>query len=144
MLDGASALRLNVIESRSRAEQRPRCEIEREELGMTHAELGGHLLGRWGLPYPVIEAAANHHAPQEVRQLPGLDVLTAVYTANVLAHEQARASGGEDEPFSAIDEDYLQRLGVYDQLPEWRAIAARSMGATRSSLWSGDADARAA
>jgi HD-like signal output (HDOD) protein/CheY-like chemotaxis protein len=143
-LDGASASRMSAIEARCRTEQRPRFEIEREELGVTHAELGGHLLGRWGLPYPVIEAAGNHHTPQDVRQLPGLDVLGAVYVANVLAHEQARACGGDDEPFAPLDGEYLRMLGVDARLPEWRAIAAQSMGATRSSLWSGDSDARAA
>lgn len=31
--------------------------------GVTHAEIGGYLLGLWGLPIQIVEAVANHHAP---------------------------------------------------------------------------------
>jgi HD-like signal output (HDOD) protein len=32
--------------------------------GATHAEVGAFLLGLWGLPFQVVEAVANHHAPE--------------------------------------------------------------------------------
>ena len=32
--------------------------------GATHAEVGAYLLGLWGLPFQVVEAVANHHAPE--------------------------------------------------------------------------------
>jgi HD-like signal output (HDOD) protein len=31
--------------------------------GVTHAEVGAYLLGLWGLPFQIVEAVANHHAP---------------------------------------------------------------------------------
>jgi HD-like signal output (HDOD) protein len=31
--------------------------------GVTHAEIGAYLLGLWGLPFQIVEAVANHHAP---------------------------------------------------------------------------------
>ncbi|MBP2666352.1 MAG: putative signal transduction protein [Firmicutes bacterium] len=37
--------------------------LEKEEFGITHAELGGHLLDWWGLPYPIVECALFHDAP---------------------------------------------------------------------------------
>ena len=30
---------------------------------ITHAEVGAFLLGLWGLPFRIVEAVANHHAP---------------------------------------------------------------------------------
>jgi HD-like signal output (HDOD) protein len=32
--------------------------------GATHAEIGAYLLGLWGLPFQIVEAVANHHAPE--------------------------------------------------------------------------------
>ena len=32
--------------------------------GTTHAEIGAFLLGLWGLPFQIVEAVANHHAPE--------------------------------------------------------------------------------
>src|SRR5439155_19134618 len=36
---------------------------EQQVFGATHAEVGGYLLGLWGLPVPVVEAIALHHCP---------------------------------------------------------------------------------
>ena len=40
-------------------------QIEREILGVTHAEVGGYLLGIWGLPNAVVEVVMFHHSAQE-------------------------------------------------------------------------------
>lgn len=32
--------------------------------GVTHGEIGAFLLGLWGLPFQIVEAVANHHAPE--------------------------------------------------------------------------------
>ena len=103
--------------------QRPLFEVEQQELGVTHAELGGYLLGIWGLPYPIVEAVANHHCPWRVDQQGGLDVLSAVYVADLLAHEQEALRGGHDAAVP-IDLDYLERIGVMHRLPAWRELAA--------------------
>jgi hypothetical protein len=70
--------------------------------------------------------------------------VTAVHVANILAHEQAKSSGGDDQPFTPLDEMELQDLGILDRLPEWRQIAERSMGAARSSEWTECGERRAA
>jgi len=36
---------------------------ERESFGFDHADVGGYLLGLWGLPPAVVEAVAFHHFP---------------------------------------------------------------------------------
>jgi HD-like signal output (HDOD) protein len=112
------------LTDRARETHRPLFEVEREALGATHAELGGYLLGIWGLPYPIIEAAANHHAPGRVVPNPGLDVLGAVAIANVLHHEVSAARGTGTEAFAELDATYVRALGVEDQIEDWRALAA--------------------
>jgi HD-like signal output (HDOD) protein len=37
---------------------------EKSTWGTTHAEIGAFLLGLWGLPFQIVEAVANHHAPE--------------------------------------------------------------------------------
>ncbi len=84
---------------------------EKEIFGITHTEIGGYLLGIWGLPYPVIEAVANHHEPQRVPH-EEFDILEAIYIATHLAE-------GSNE----LDLDYLKKLNVLDQLPTWNLLA---------------------
>ncbi|MDB5391374.1 MAG: domain-like protein [Planctomycetaceae bacterium] len=47
---------------RSRESQRPRCEREKSELGLTAAELGGQLLQKWGFPARLIRGVQSQHA----------------------------------------------------------------------------------
>jgi HD-like signal output (HDOD) protein/CheY-like chemotaxis protein len=65
-----------------------RDEAERAVLGTSHAEIGGSLLGLWGLPHRVVDAVAHHHEPW--RAGPDADiVLVAVH----IAAEQAGTNG---------------------------------------------------
>jgi len=98
--------------------------VEKRLTGVTHAEIGGYLLGIWGLPYPMVEAVAHHHAPAGVSHK-SFDVLDAVYVADLLAHEYTPPS--HESPREAkeeLDIAYLKALGVEGDLPAWRAIAA--------------------
>jgi HD-like signal output (HDOD) protein len=45
---------------RWRSEDTSLIAVERELLGVTHVEAGAHLLGLWGLPAAVVDAAAGH------------------------------------------------------------------------------------
>lgn len=101
-------------------EQIPPYQAEYQLLGVSHAEIGAYLLGLWGLPYPIIEAVANHHQPQRVPQR-GFDALAAVYLANLLVQETTAPNlpGGQSP-----DPAYLESLGVTPaQLAEWRELA---------------------
>lgn len=42
---------------------RPLVEVEREHLGLTHADVGAALLAIWGLPDAIVDAVRFHHAP---------------------------------------------------------------------------------
>jgi putative nucleotidyltransferase with HDIG domain len=130
VLAGQLPEKLADVRSRSLAEGRPQHEVERERMGTTHAEIGGYLLGLWGLPYPVVEAVANHHEPARV-QHEGMDVLTAVHVANALVQELA--PDGEGLAHSPPHLAYLESIGLADRMPEWRAIAAEQARSSSSS-----------
>ena len=76
-----------------------------------HAELGASLLGLWAIPMPIVEAVANHHAPSVNSS--GFDLPGIVHVAVALASEL--------DP----DLDYLEQLGLLDNLPEWKTRSAR-------------------
>jgi putative nucleotidyltransferase with HDIG domain len=102
--------------------------VEEELIGVTHAEIGAYLLGLWGLPYPVVEAVAHHHTPTRVPSQ-ALDPLATVYVANILAHEVGPPSPQHGALAQApIDLSYLESLGVAEQVPAWRSMAAAAAG----------------
>jgi HD-like signal output (HDOD) protein len=99
---------------RAEREERPLFQVEQEERGFTHADVGAHLLGLWGLPPTIVEAVAYHHRPAAAHG-PSMDAITAVHVASVLA----------DETVLKLDMDHLERMGVSAEvLARWRAIAA--------------------
>lgn len=108
--------------SASRSEQVPLHVAEQQASGITHAEIGAYLLGLWGLPYPVVEAVANHHAPSRVES-PELDELAALHVGDYLAHDVS--NGGESSPANliALDLDYLAPLIQEGQVETWHEAA---------------------
>jgi HD-like signal output (HDOD) protein/CheY-like chemotaxis protein len=95
-------------------------ETEYQVLGTSHAEMGGYLLGIWGLPITIVEAVAFHHAPwQQIANSAG--IVDVLYVANGLLNmckfEKEVAYSGY------IDIDYLRQVGFADHLDEWLAMA---------------------
>jgi HD-like signal output (HDOD) protein len=87
-------------------QDRPLHEIERERLGVHHGAIGAYLLGLWGLPSVLVDAAARHHDVAFDRPLT-LDAPSAVALANRLARDvcgagpagvRAGADAGEHDP----------------------------------------------
>ena len=120
------------LAERARTEGRPLFAVEREELGVTHAEMGAYLLGIWGLPYPIVEAVANHHAPERVPARQGLDPLATTYLANLFVHEQA-AERGESAIYPPLDQAYLDAIGVSESITDWREMAASLAAGMRAN-----------
>jgi len=75
-----------VVLTDARRRGRPLWEVEREQFGYTHAELGGCVLGLWGLALPQVEAVAWHHHA-ELGPEPPPTVRWLVYHANRNVHE---------------------------------------------------------
>lgn len=45
-------------------------EVEREQFGFDHTTLGGAIARRWNLPDSLVSVISQHHAPQNLAQLP--------------------------------------------------------------------------
>ena len=112
---------------RAEHEHRPLFEIEQEERGVTHAEVGGQLLGLWGLTDGIVEAVAYHHHPQTVPQAQ-LDAVAAVAIANALVHEFDADAG--QRAVSTLDEQYVAALGLRRRGRRLARIAARVVAAS--------------
>ncbi len=91
--------------------------------GASHAELGGYMLRRWGLPQSVVDAVTFHHRPMLAR-VRTFSAVTAVHLANVLSRPPADANAGA-EP--GIDLGYLRSLGLEDRVEEWRRVVANQL-----------------
>ena len=105
------------------AQRCPIAVVERCRHGVTHAEVGAHLLALWGLPHTVTEAVARHHDTQRPR-LP-LDSMSATRVANILVEEFEAAEHSGVLPAAQFDQDYLEQPGTAQQLAQWRGVAAR-------------------
>jgi HD-like signal output (HDOD) protein/ActR/RegA family two-component response regulator len=96
-------------------------DIERERLGLTHAEVGAYVLGTWGVPLGIAAAVLGHHDPAHYGSSL-LDAPTAVHIADSLA---AELEPNRESPAPPLDEAYIGRLGLLGELPAWRGLAKR-------------------
>ena len=103
---------------RARAEGMSLVDAERAVFGASHGEVGGYLLGLWGLPISLVEAAVLHHCPGQCK-VKAFTPLAATHIANVLVQE----GGADRKAFlpSKLDQDYLTEIGVWDRIPLWRS-----------------------
>jgi HD-like signal output (HDOD) protein len=91
--------------------------VEQEHLGATHAEVGGYLLGLWGFPDPIAEAAAYHHRPEAC----GTHELTPallVHAADFLVHLSGNRSGSSSSMRPEVAVCAAAGLDLLD--PEWQ------------------------
>lgn len=93
---------------------------EAAAFGANHAEVGGYLLGLWGLPFPIVEAIALHHEPGRSANT-AFSPLTAVHVANLLVESPPALAAPP-----AVDLTYLQRLGLAERLTIWQQALVRS------------------
>ena len=93
-------------------------EAERRVFGPSHAEVGGYLLGLWGLPDSIIEAVFFHHQPT-ISPEHEFGIISTVHAANALvAHEMPEYTVGK---ISEVDLDVLAKTGKSDRLALWQS-----------------------
>jgi putative nucleotidyltransferase with HDIG domain len=90
---------------------------EQQVFGANHADVGGYLIGLWGLPVPVVEAVALHHSPSRATQT-AFSPLTSVHVANVFEWERSKTANGVPAP--QFDAPYLEKAGVLTCVGPWR------------------------
>ena len=82
--------------------------LEQEELGYSHAEVGGLLAEQWQLPANLVSAIRFHHGPSRTRHYQ--TDATIVHVANFIAH-------------SMDPEDSLYATGITPLDPEsWNTL----------------------
>jgi HD-like signal output (HDOD) protein len=60
--------------------------------GVTHVEVGAYLLDLWGIPFPIVEAVACHHRPNELAP-ESRALVAAVHKASGVVEELTEAEG---------------------------------------------------
>ena len=90
-------------------------QAEQKIFGATHGEVGGWLLGVWGLPVPIVEAVALHHHPAKFLSQ-SFCPLTAVHIADNFLRETTLEAAT-----ARMDSEYLKAIGVWEKLPDWWA-----------------------
>ncbi|MFK8113214.1 MAG: response regulator [Rubripirellula sp.] len=96
-------------------------EAEEKVFGTSHAQVGAHLLGLWGLPNPIVEAVAFHHQPCHSGN-DEFSALTAVHAANVI--QQQRYPGDRTPVRPDWDLAYLEQIGLADRTEAWTLLTA--------------------
>jgi HD-like signal output (HDOD) protein/CheY-like chemotaxis protein len=95
------------------------CMAEKEVFLADHADVGGRLLGLWGLPVPVVESIALHHRPRQTT-CHAFCALTAVHVADALEHERDATTPGAANNW--LDTEYLAALGLAERVTAWREL----------------------
>jgi len=102
--------------ARATKENVPLLEAEHDAFHCTHAEVGGYLIGIWGLPHTIVEAVAWHHSPlfaPEKRFSP----VTAVHVSDAfLSTSDFRHLTQEVK----VDQKHLEEIGLADREPVWQ------------------------
>ncbi len=106
-------------------------EAEREVFGCNHATAGALLLNRWGLPLPIVEAAAFHHGPIRLPS-DGYGVAGAVHLASHLAACASRPSGlPATLPSKGLDPAFADAINFVGEAPRLRRVVLEAMGIER-------------
>jgi HD-like signal output (HDOD) protein len=103
----------------------PLHQAEKKVMGVGHAEIGAYLLSLWGLPDSILEAVALHQAPRQA-PAPIVNVLTAVHVAYATDHDHSQKV--RDPRLSALDNGYIEALGLSEQLPNLRRLCVTEEG----------------
>jgi putative nucleotidyltransferase with HDIG domain len=102
-------------------------EMEQEVFGATHSEVGGCMMGSWGLPMPIVEAVALHHHPACFLSR-NFSPLTAVHVANALSRAESA-----DHFNALVERDYLAVLGLESKISAWWSAGQAELQRIRSA-----------
>jgi putative nucleotidyltransferase with HDIG domain len=92
-------------------------EAEMAVLGVSHAEVGGYLLGLWGFEEAVVMAVGRHHEPERAGPDAPLAVVL-VHAANALEHELVVIH--QHYAPHPVQAEVLAAWGLEGRYPAWR------------------------
>ncbi len=116
------------LRDRANREGRPMHEIEAEELGVHHGEIGGTVARSWGFPLAVQVAIVGHHPPHNSDDL----LSAAVRAANHVAHEVEQYRQDPDYRFAEQTATAVRPLGL--QARDLQPLFDRIVDALDSAL----------
>jgi len=116
----------------AREDERPLVEVERDLLGITHAEVGYLLSERWNLPEPISQAILNHHEEPKLATSTPLESLT--YLSNSFVKERGIGYGG-DSVVWPVGNEARQVVGLEDfHLPKINTVLMKRMSTISAML----------
>ncbi len=84
-------------------------EAELEEMGITHASIGGWLLQKWQLPSQLVDPIMHHHDFHPVRA--HADRTAVVHLADILVRAEGYGSGG-DRRIPVLSDGAMEKLDL--------------------------------
>jgi signal transduction histidine kinase/HD-like signal output (HDOD) protein len=90
---------------------KPLMQVEKEVLGVTHADVGRDVLAHWKLPRIYEESAWCHHAPIQVIDEDQYKISGIVHIANILTHMTGIGSSGNMFP-QKVTGPILSKFGL--------------------------------
>ena len=90
-------------------------EYEKEQIAITHNDIGGYLLSWWGIPYPIVEVALYYHDPMNSAII-NKELVNIVHVASYYAWRLVRVNVLELDinvlTFLGLEKNECQRLLV--------------------------------
>jgi len=93
----------------------PPDQAEQQLFNATHGQVGGYLLGLWGLPLPVVEIVLFHHHPEQ-HPTPSFLPAVAVHAADVIYY-RLHPDSHFGEPI--LNGALLKQAGMADRFDHW-------------------------
>lgn len=109
-----------------RQQARTMSDAEMDVIGTSHAAVGAYLLGLWGLPDQIIDAAAFHHTPDS-KPVSGLNTIIITHVANALANTGAQIDDLQKD-IEGLDYEFLENNNLLPSLNSWRNACATRIG----------------
>jgi HD-like signal output (HDOD) protein len=94
-------------------------ECEQDVFSANHCDVGGYLLGLWGLPGPVIEAITFHHRLESYPSA-SFSPAIAVHAADVIYYKLHPQDSVGAPP--ELNESYLSLAGLEGRLEKWTEL----------------------
>lgn len=94
---------------RCKFEELPQSQVEEEEFGFTHAQVGAQIFKEWNLSPSLIEAIRYHHNPTQAEKFP---METAVLHVADYLVDNMKYTVGENYTTLALDATVLSMTGV--------------------------------
>lgn len=91
--------------------------LEKEILGISHAEVGAYLLKRWNMPDEIVNIIQNHHNPRYALS-ECFNPASILYMANILANKKEYNHKYDND----FDKGFLTKFDLIKYLPEWEKI----------------------